>query len=283
MLYNSLVAPVTFLQIVIGLIPSPRAPQFFQMGIVLKMGMNVVGTFIKYIRSEAARTLNSKPIPNHILSVIAQRVRYTPDPVNGLEPGQCFMGDYATIGISRQQYRSGISNLQKWGYITIQATNKGSLVTLIDSDIYDLGAENQPADQPDNNQRTNQRPTNKQPTSQPLNKNVKNGKKEKNGKELMFETFWEAYPGPRSKTNRHASLKTWLKIDPSLYQQIINHVQDRPLSDPRWLEEAGKYIPGPAPFLNKKRWEDRWQTDAFQNQSETTQHNIRVMQDTKLT
>ena len=115
-----------------------------------------------------------------------------------------------------------------------------------------------------------------------LNKD-KNGKKEKNGKELIFDTFWDCYPGPRAKTNRQASLKTWLKIDSSLYQQIIDHVQQRPLSDPQWSKEGGAFIPGPAPFLNQQRWEDQWQADPFAEMSETTQHNIRVLQETKLT
>lgn len=220
-----------------------------------------MATFIKYMRSEAARSLHRKPFANHLLSIIANRVRYNADPVNGLQPGQCFIGDYLTTGMSRQRYRTALRLLKSNQIITTKSTNRGTVVTLIDSDIYDINTENQPSKQPaTNHPSTNKQPSgNHQTTSQqPLNKKGKKDKKEKTYKNVLFDEFWNAYPGPRAKTNRQGSLKVWLTIDPSLYEQIIKHVLSRRESDPEWLKEDGQFILGPTPFLNQQRWEDEW-------------------------
>lgn len=132
-------------------------------------------TYIKYNRSELARSLQTKPIANHLLSVIAQRIKYKDDPISGLKAGQCYMGDYSKLGTTRGQYRNGLKNLVEWQIITIHTTNKGTIVTLINSDVYDIN--NTIA----TNDTTIQQPTNNHPATiqQPLNKKDKKGKKDK--------------------------------------------------------------------------------------------------------
>lgn len=131
--------------------------------------VEVTEPFIKYTKSESSEFLHKHPIANHVLLIIAYRARRTPHPSNGLQPGQCFMGDYGVIGITRQQYRTAISNLRKWQHITTKTTNRGTIVTLLTTTVYDINIETQPTDQPSNNQQLT--------NSQPLTKNVKNDKK----------------------------------------------------------------------------------------------------------
>ena len=227
-------------------------------------------TYIKYNRSESARSLLAKPIANHVLCVIAQRVRYADDPITGLKSGQCFMGDYATIGITRQQYRTAISNLRKWGFITFSATKAGTTVTLVNSDVYDLNGRSQPSGQPSDNHQPNQQPTISQPSVQPLNKNDKKGKNDnndKNGKEVAipraktyppeFESFWRAYPSNR-KGSKQRALVEWENVNPDDYELIVNHVLQRKVSDPDWLKEQGKFICHAERFIKGCRWEETW-------------------------
>jgi hypothetical protein len=167
------------------------------------------------MRSESADFLQKHPIANHVLSVIARRARREPHPHNGLMAGQCYMGDYLTIGISRQQYRTAISNLQTWGFVTINPTTKGTVVTLANTDVYDINIDDQPTTQPAINQQPNQEPTNGQPSTQPLTKNkeLKNVRiKKKNifsdadlrSAQVMFDKLSERYPGMKEP-----NLETW--------------------------------------------------------------------------
>ena len=190
------------------------------------------------------------------------------------------MGDYATIGISRMQYRTAISNLQKWGFITINATSKGTVVTLSTSSIYDLNANNQPSQQPANNHHDNHQATIKQPTVQPLNKNDKN---DKNDKEVVipsrraktypadFELFWKAYPSNRRGSKQRA-LVEWKIVEPVNYQLIVDHVLNRKVSDPGWLKDQGKFICHAERFLKGCRWEETWVQP--RQYSETTARSI---------
>jgi len=131
--------------------------------------MEVDYTYIKYNRSELARSLQTKPFSSHLLAVIAQRIKYKDDPILGLKAGQCFMGDYAKLGLTRGQYRKALENLEKWQIVATRTTNRGTIVTLINSDIYDLNAS------PATNHTTNKQPSNDQQLTnqQPLNKNGK--------------------------------------------------------------------------------------------------------------
>ncbi len=127
-------------------------------------------TFVKFMRSEASDFLESEPIANHVLSVIARRARRTPHPYNGLETNECHMGDYEKLGISRQQYRSAMDKLEKWGLVTTKATNKGTVATLANTDVYDINTKEQPAEQPASNQPPNQPVTNQVTTNKELKK-----------------------------------------------------------------------------------------------------------------
>jgi hypothetical protein len=134
--------------------------------------------FIKLHRGHDTEDLmRSDPIAFLLLTSIALRARRTAAPnKHNLKPGQAMLGDYARLGITRQRYRTALANLQKWGFITINPTNKGTIVSLINTAIYDINeASNgqiQPTEQPANNQQLtiDQPSTNHQLTT---NKNVR--------------------------------------------------------------------------------------------------------------
>lgn len=69
-----------------------------------------------------------------------------------------------------------------------------------------------------------------------------------------FSVFWENYP---NKIGKGAAEKSWSKLNPSqdLVDKIIQAVTVQKRSV-QWNRNGGQYIPGPAVWLNQKRWED---------------------------
>lgn len=107
-----------------------------------------------------------------LLSVMATRARRSSCKVTGLNPGECFLGDYAALGLSERQYRTAKKNLEKFGLATFKATNKGTVGKLTNSDIYDIN------ESESDRQKTGSRRTGDEQAT--TNKNDKNVKKEKN-------------------------------------------------------------------------------------------------------
>lgn len=79
---------------------------------------------------------------------------------------------------------------------------------------------------------------------------VKNTKKET---DLFFEAFYSAYPKHIAK---EAAKKAWKNIDRSngTIDKIMAAIELQKKTI--WLNTDPKYIPGPAPWLNGKRWND---------------------------
>jgi hypothetical protein len=73
-----------------------------------------------------------------------------------------------------------------------------------------------------------------------------------------FTKWWNAYPsyGTRKK-GRDKCLQIWIRktLEP-LATQIIASL-DRCKASADWLKEGGKYIPGPAPWLNDTPWKTK--------------------------
>lgn len=94
---------------------------------------------------------------------------------NMIKRGQLITGRdkiKAATGITTQSIRTSLSRLKSTNEITIKVTNKFSLITILNYDLYqDIEKTNQPA---------NQQLTNKQPTTNQQLTTNKNDKKEKN-------------------------------------------------------------------------------------------------------
>jgi len=132
-------------------------------------------SFIKMQRSPDVDKLLRHPLEFVLLSQIAKRARRSDDDTNidNLKPGQALIGDYQSLGMSRQQYRRCLTNLQTWRQVTIQPTNKGTIATIINTSVFDI---NIILNQPTNTHPTNQ-PTNPEPTTNKNSKKIKKVKK----------------------------------------------------------------------------------------------------------
>lgn len=72
--------------------------------------------------------------------------------------------------------------------------------------------------------------------------------------EIMFYEFWKAWP---KKEDKQDAQKVFIGINPdrNLLDVIIKAITSKASSD-SWMNEGGKFIPGPAKWLRGKRWED---------------------------
>jgi hypothetical protein len=71
---------------------------------------------------------------------------------------------------------------------------------------------------------------------------------------ISFKTFWEAYPRKQAKADAEAAFRT-LNPDPELYAAMLAALERQKQSD-QWRRSGGQYIPYPATWLEKRRWED---------------------------
>ncbi|MDX8383592.1 MAG: YdaU family protein [Ghiorsea sp.] len=91
------------------------------------------------------------------------------------------------------------------------------------------------------------------PLNQPITNNHKPIVKTKAKKsEAEFEAFWKAYP---KKKNKGQAAKAWAKVHVEKYPQIMATLANA-VSSSDWHEQAGKFIPYPASWLNAEGWED---------------------------
>lgn len=81
-----------------------------------------------------------------------------------------------------------------------------------------------------------------------------------------FTEFWNAYPKVKQKSKQEAR-EAFAKVDVPL-QTLLDALEIQKKSHD-WQKEGGQYIPYPAKWLNKRRWEDATdttqQTDRYSN------------------
>ena len=78
--------------------------------------------------------------------------------------------------------------------------------------------------------------------------------KKTNKRNVLFEKFYQAYPKKKARPDAE---KAWKKINPDedLLNKMLISIEKSKNSDD-WVRDDGKYIPFPATWLNKRRWED---------------------------
>jgi len=69
-----------------------------------------------------------------------------------------------------------------------------------------------------------------------------------------FDSFWEAYPVKKDKTQ---AIKAWkkLKVNPALWEVILDGLRRYKQTD-QWTKDDGAFIPHPSTWLHRRRWED---------------------------
>ena len=158
--------------------------------------------FIKYMRSEEAINLHSNRNANHLLCIIAFRASRKGNPVLGVKPGEAFIGDFKKMELSHQEYRSAVSNLVKWGYITITTTNKGTIAKLCNSNVYDINSDLF------NKLTTSQQQTNNKQATTINNERKKEKKKEYKSDFICFnreqvKNLLDKFFGPSDNAEKH--------------------------------------------------------------------------------
>jgi len=71
-----------------------------------------------------------------------------------------------------------------------------------------------------------------------------------------FTQFWQEYPRKCAKLD---AMRAWEKLNPDedLFGKIMDGLR-RAVASLQWQEQGGKFIPYPATWLNKGRWEDEY-------------------------
>jgi|SRR5262245_12062857 len=67
-----------------------------------------------------------------------------------------------------------------------------------------------------------------------------------------FLRFWDAYP---RRVGKQDAREAWRKLKPPPLDAILTALAWQ-RKQPRWQEDAGRFIPYPATYLNHRRWED---------------------------
>ena len=206
-------------------------------------------SFIKLVKGEMLDSLlEHEPNCFLLLTQIAKRAKRTQTPTpSGLEVNQAYIGDYKKCGLTRQTYRTSLEKLKRFGLIAYFSTNKGTVVTITNTAIYDINVEsaNHPA--------TIQQPTDNQQIT--TNKKERMEKKErKEPYSVEFLQFWNMYP---KKVGKGAAYRAWGKIGAinGLLPQILQSIQDQKKGE-QWCKENGQFIPHPSTWLNGAYWEN---------------------------
>lgn len=144
------------------------------------------------------------------------------------------------LSLSFRSIRTALKHLKSTSEITIQTTNRYSLIKLNNWDEY----------------QTNDKQSDKQATSQRQATDYKQeGKNVKNEKKNSiytsdFDEFWNAYP---RKIAKRKVFSIWKRRGLSKYLPKMLMFIGKAIKTKQWLDG---YIPHPTTFLNGDRWED---------------------------
>ena len=181
-----------------------------------------------------------------------------------LQPGQFLFGRKVAsreTGISEQSIRSCVKVLKSTSRITIEPTNRGSVLTICQWGIYQSNNQstNQPINQPPNHQSTSSQPAaNQQPTTDKNKRTREHEKEEADTQPPVatsgFEKFWTSYPGPRRYQKKQQCLTKWKREKLAARADLILRWLDWNKLHPDWTKEGGQFIPGPYPWLRMGLW-----------------------------
>jgi hypothetical protein len=164
--------------------------------------------------------------------------------------GQLITGRYklsGETGLSERQVRTALDKLLATNEVTSKTTNKNSLITILNYDLYQNSESERPTERPAKS------PTNDQPDVH--KQEVKNEKKKegKNKGELIlypsFDDFWDLYDKKSGSKNK--CVKVWNKQSQSVKENIISHVEEYVRSTP-----DKQYRKNPETYLNQSHWEN---------------------------
>ena len=170
-----------------------------------------------------------------------------------LEPGQFVYGRLKAseeTGLHESTIRNCMNWLKQNNTLTINSTNKYSVVTVVNWALYQSELDTKDSQQ-DSQQDNNRTTTGQQ---QDTTKNIKKVKKLKEETYDYFSDFWREYP-KKDKKIPAQKIFARLKMNDELMSKIMDSLY-RFIESEQWTKENGKYVPLPTTWLNERRWED---------------------------
>jgi hypothetical protein len=168
-------------------------------------------------------------------------------------------------GQSLQQVRTALDHLISTGEITSTAYPHYRLISIVN---YGLYQDKQQGKQQGNNKASTRQATRLSTTEQQQYNNITNINNDiyeqgnnnlpsPEGRVDGFEDFWTEYP---RKVSKQDAITAWKKLKPdgNLLDDIMTGLMKHKNSD-QWNRDDGRYIPYPATWLNKRKWEDEIQ------------------------
>lgn len=161
-------------------------------------------------------------------------------------------------GLSIRQTRTALEHLISTGEVTNESCPQYRVISIVNYDKYQDMRQRE-------RQTTDKRPTNDVTNDrQQYNNNNNNINKETNinspsensppTQDIWFSQFWDEYPKKVSKKDAQSAWKS-LKVGPELMAKIMDGLRKWITSD-QWTRDGGRFIPYPATWLRKRRWED---------------------------
>jgi hypothetical protein len=164
-----------------------------------------------------------------------------------LQPGEFIFGRRTAakeIKMSEQSIRTCLKNLEKMGNLTIKSTHLYSIISINNWHTYQ---EEDFATNP----LTNPRLTQCQPSA---NHKQESNKEKNNTYSEEFLNFYKEYP---RRVDKSGAWKAWEKCNgnrPGI--DSLLEILSRHKKTDQWNRDGGKFIPHPATWINKRRWED---------------------------
>tara|TARA_R110002020_G_scaffold372023_2_gene583568 strand:+ start:1170 stop:1949 length:780 start_codon:yes stop_codon:yes gene_type:complete len=226
----------------------------------------IQANFIMALRSEEAKFLDTHPMENHLLNIIARRARRTKCSLTGLDIGECFLG-HKGVGMTEQQYRTAKKNLKKWNFVEFKkgqrVTDRGTVARLLDMRVYDINET-----KPNGSLTEGQRKANGSLTTN-NNDNKDNNVIQKNAapswRDQYMITFWKAYPKKVDKKQALERLKRMIKAKPD--QEFFGMILDR--INQKALVTEKQFWASPDRYLKDELWED----EIIENKTESKLQN----------
>lgn len=182
-----------------------------------------------------------------------------------VKPGQFIsspqkIAEEAGRGVTRQIVRGALNRFSLLGFLTYQATNDNTLVTIENWAKYQSSEKFQPTAKPNDNQATTT-------TKNVRSKEVKDTSISSTDSEIQenFEKLWKLYPNKKGKqlAYRHYRALAKKSKDPLLNRNIQNGI----VAYKRYLVESGtepQYVKQGGTFFNQESWSDDWSLSAPQ-------------------
>jgi len=231
----------------------------------------MVNGFVRLRRSVATlELLEGDPRAFLVLTLLAYRAKWSDGfNVRGLAHGEGLVGagDAKRVGLTREQFRGALKRLQRYKLITTRGTNRGTIVRLISSSIYDLSPPpGRRAEDPAGEPASDAVHNHQTPSRQPLTKKERKGKKKINSDvcadlAAQFEAARKLYPGTKRGFDteldwlRRKHPQEWREIIPALEPAIRLQIANREKA-----VQQGEFVPNWQHFqtyISQRSWERR--------------------------